>query len=271
MKKIIIDTDIGTDVDDALALVYALKSDVLDVKAITAVHGDTKIRGKIAKKICNLLNYGSIPVVAGCTKPINSDKVFWVGFEGKDLDLDGINLEETGVEWFLREMIMWNPGIEIVSISPSTNIAKLLLEFPEVKEFIGKIYIMGRGNEINGKFIFDKEAHNHKADLDAAEVIFNSGIPITVITTEVCKKVHLTNEDFDRIKLTGSVWADILHKNATEWLKFSKYDVAYLYDPLVMAVVEDPLIVSTKRLGNIEFTTDLNIDFKSKFMERILK
>lgn len=270
MKKVIIDTDIGTDVDDALALVYALKSKVLDIRAVTTVHGDTKIRGKIAKKICNLLNYNFIPVVAGFTKPLNSDKTFWVGFEGKDIDLNDVELEDTNVVDFLREIIFWNQGIEIISIAPSTNIAKLLQKYPEIKSFIGRIYVMNRGIEINNKFVLDEEAHNTKADIDATKIVFESGIPITVVTTEVCKKSHLTNEDFDKIKLIGNGLADILCKNAKEWLNFSKYNVAYLYDPLVIAVVEDSSIVSTKRLGNIDFTTDLNIDFKKYFLERVL-
>src|SRR3989338_1961853 len=140
MKKVIIDTDIGTDVDDVLALVYALKSSELDIRAITTVHGDTKLRGKIAKKLCQLIRPETyIPVAAGYEKPLNLDKIFWAGFEGRNLDLENVQLEEENVDNFLSKTIYDNKGINLISLAPYTNIANLFQRFPETKEYIERI------------------------------------------------------------------------------------------------------------------------------------
>ena len=77
--KLIIDTDIGTDVDDAIALTYAIRSGI-DIPLITTVHGNTTIRARIARKLVSLLGK-DIPVVAGAEKPLKQP-----GQEGKVMD-----------------------------------------------------------------------------------------------------------------------------------------------------------------------------------------
>ena len=85
---LIIDTDVGTDVDDALALAYALKSPILDVKAISTVQGDTSIRAGIAKQICNYCREsGCIPKIFTGYSIEKTQSKYWIGFEGKGYDL----------------------------------------------------------------------------------------------------------------------------------------------------------------------------------------
>ena len=272
MKKVIIDTDIGTDVDDALALVYALNSKLLDIKAITTVHGDTNLRGKIAKKLCNLLKPNlDIPVLAGYEKPLKSDKLFWAGFEGNDLDLRDIKLHNKNIDEFLRDTIIKYKGIELISLAPCTNIASLFQKFPEVKSYINKIYLMNRIKNKENKLILDEMAYNTKVDPYAAEIVFNSKIPLTIITTEISKETYLTMGDFEELKSLSLNWTDIIYNNAKNWLNFSKYKIAYLYDPLTVAVAENPSIVKTKTINNIEITVGLNINFKERFLNKLTK
>ena len=80
-KKLIIDTDIGTDIDDALALVYAVRSGY-NIPLITTVHGDTVRRAHIAKKLTHLLG-ADILVAAGEQKPLKQHHLYWYGDEGE--------------------------------------------------------------------------------------------------------------------------------------------------------------------------------------------
>ncbi len=270
-KNVIIDTDIGSDVDDALALVYALKSPELDIKAVTTVHGDTKLRGKIAKKLCQLARPDAeIPVIAGYEKPIESNEVFWMGDEGKGLDIGGVNIDGCNVEDSLRDIIYKNLETDLICLAPYTNIARLFQKYSDVKECIGRIYLMNRVSGNGETFVLDHESHNTKADPKAAEVIFESGVPITLITTELSKQTYLTMDDFKCLRKSGALWSEMVYQNAKNWLKFSRYDVSYLYDPLTIAVAEDSSIVSTRKTGNLEIATELNVDFKEQFLNRIM-
>ncbi len=270
MRKVIIDTDIGTDVDDALALLYALKSPELDLKAVTTVHGNTEIRGKIAKRLCQMIRPESIiPVVAGHEKPLKSEMIYWFDFVGEGAGIEGITLEKTDIDKFLSSILNKNEGLDIIAIAPYTNIARLFQAFPDAKNHINRIYLMNRGKEKDGKFLFNKDAHNTKADPDAASIVFNSGVPITLITTELSKQTYLTMKDFEAMLKRGEPWSELVYQNALNWLRNSRYHVSYLYDPLTVAVAENPAIVSTERYGNIEVATGLKIDFKDQFLRRI--
>ena len=79
-KPLIIDTDIGSDIDDAIAVSYAIRSG-MDIKLITTVHGDTAKRAMIARKLSILLG-ANIPVAAGEEKPIRQGHIYWYGDEG---------------------------------------------------------------------------------------------------------------------------------------------------------------------------------------------
>ncbi|MEM3149089.1 MAG: nucleoside hydrolase, partial [Candidatus Jordarchaeales archaeon] len=71
MRRVLIDTDVGLDVDDAYALAFAARSPELAVEGVTTVYGDTLLRAKIACKVLRLAGRGDIPVVAGLGKPLS--------------------------------------------------------------------------------------------------------------------------------------------------------------------------------------------------------
>ena len=83
MHKVILDTDIGTDVDDALALAVLLGSNEVDLLGITTVYGDTKLRSKIAMHICELVNR-DVQTFVGESQPISGREVWMSGSEGKN-------------------------------------------------------------------------------------------------------------------------------------------------------------------------------------------
>ncbi|HEW91772.1 MAG TPA: nucleoside hydrolase, partial [Thermotogaceae bacterium] len=84
MRRIIIDTDTGTDVDDAVAITLALKSPELKVEGITTVYGNTLLRAQIVLKLLKLMGINDVPVAAGIEKPLLRERdIWWPGHEGK--------------------------------------------------------------------------------------------------------------------------------------------------------------------------------------------
>ena len=81
MRPVILDTDIGSDVDDILALVMLAKAPELDLVGITTVYGDTILRAKIARATCQMLERPDIDIIPGAPKPISGRQVYWAGHE----------------------------------------------------------------------------------------------------------------------------------------------------------------------------------------------
>lgn len=143
--KIIIDTDIGDDADDALAICLALKSEELEVMGITTVFRNTAARAQIAVRLLQLMGRTDIPVYAGIGHPLVAEAdvetvpiQLLAGMEEleyqKDMD---------GVEYLRRSLAASQGDITLVTIGPLTNVGVLLCKHPEVKGKIKEIVMMG--------------------------------------------------------------------------------------------------------------------------------
>ncbi len=260
MKNIILDTDIGTDVDDAVALVLCLKSKKINIRAITTSVYDSRKRAIIAKKITNMFDK-EIPVAYGR----DYDKKWSIGYEGNGLleEKDDVELLQSPLELIASTAKKYK-NISLVCIGPLGNIADAINSDIKVKH----VYFMGGAKEQNGKFIPNRDSHNVELDIKAAEEVFNSGIPLTIITKEISKRTYLTKEDLENIKRTKQPWADYIYQNAMDWMKISKFDVSYMYDPLTMAVAIDKSLIKTKKLGSVEISVDVD---SKRFKEYLLK
>lgn len=257
MKNIILDTDIGTDVDDAIALALCLKSKNLDLKAITTSAYDSKKRAMIAKKLTKIFGK-EIPVAYG----FNYGDKLSVGFEGNGLLTEKDNFELDDVpSSLISSTARKYKDIDLICIGPLGNIAEAI----ELGAKVNHIYFMGGAEKtvavgrMGGMFVPSYFSHNVNISPYSAEVVFDSNIPMTIITKEVAKKVYLDKNDLENIKKLNTPWSDYIYQNAMDWLKVVKRDVCYMYDPLTVAAAEDKSIIKTKELGNIEVSLDVDI------------
>ncbi|MDF2650177.1 MAG: nucleoside hydrolase, partial [Paenibacillus sp.] len=121
MQSIILDTDIGTDFDDAAALALAMKADGLQLTGVTTVYGDTALRARLAKKLLRLGGREEVPVFAGCEQTLSgSRKIAWAGHEGEGVLGDGEETFDDGdaVQFIIRT-VMEHPGqTTLVTIGP---------------------------------------------------------------------------------------------------------------------------------------------------------
>lgn len=268
MKKIILDTDIGTDVDDAIALMYCLNNPEIDLLAVTTVHGNAQLRAKIAKKF--ILNR-KIPVAAGIDKPLAKKEKYWMGHEGKGV-LDGTEpeSEQNAVE-LLYHTINQNKDASLVCIGPLTNIATLLRQKPEIKEQIKDIYFMGSAIEKNGLFIPNYEKHNIKVDPEAADIVFNSGIELKIVTTELSKGISISKKEFEDLRNRIRLFTEYLYQTAMQYMEARKQDVCYLYDPLTALAAAEPGLIRFETKGKISVSQSADLqECKNKILETVL-
>ena len=236
---IILDTDIGTDVDDAFALALILKSPELDLLAVTTVAGDTQARARLAAKMLREAGRSNVPVAAGEPGPPQPlDQARWAdGFTGPPL------VKERAVD-LLRREINRRPGeITLVAIGELTNVAALLKSDPAIGKKIKRIALMGGAvNHGYGQDPKPAAEWNIKSNPAAAQVVFTSGVPILMAPLDVTAMLQLDgparHRIFTRLTPTTNALTLLYHL----W----NQETPTLFDPMAVAMLIDPTLCETE-------------------------
>jgi purine nucleosidase len=206
---IIIDTDPG--IDDAVAILLALASPEVDVLGLVAVAGNLPLAATAtnARTIVELAGCPAVPVYAGCPGPIRGNRVSAEHAHGAsglgDLVLPAPALPprpEHGVWYLIDTLRRAEPrSITLCALGPLTNIAMALVAAPEIAAGIAGLVIMGGGSRGN---ITPAAEFNIHADPLAAEIVFDSGLPITMVPLDVTLNVRSTPERIAPIRALGT-------------------------------------------------------------------
>lgn len=210
-RPIIIDTDPG--MDDSIALIAAHKTQGINVVGITTVAGNACI-GNTSKNALNLLGAigWDIPVVVGSGHPLIRERKL----SSKKTGLGEVVLKEAEKEFYdidvtdyiYEEAKKNNGNLEILALAPMTNIAKTIIKYPDIKTMIKSITFMG-GTMGQGNITSSAE-FNIYIDPHAADIVFKSGIPLTMVGLDVTKKAFLTIEDIDYFKIFNNVHSNLV-------------------------------------------------------------
>ena len=232
---IILDTDIGTDVDDAFALVMAVKEPEIDLLAVTTVYGDVDLRARMAKKLLNLLGKSDIPVAAGQSQPFFDGKdSYWGGWEGKGL-LEPLNEpitydSDNAIDLMYGILKSASEKITLVAIGPLTNLAVLINNHPDVLPKVKEIICMG------GTLKPNDEEWNVQCDPEAAIQLLTSGLPIKLGTRHFVNKALFTQEHRSELLSQGDPVLDILVTLLDEFLSRKTRDYSRMYDPITLSM-----------------------------------
>ncbi|MGH1408694.1 MAG: pyrimidine-specific ribonucleoside hydrolase RihA [Aeromonas sp.] len=202
---VILDCDPGH--DDAIALILALASPELDVLAVTTSAGNQTPDKTLnnALRILTLLGRDDIPVAAGAPKPLARELIIADNVHGES-GLDGPKLPDpafapqamTGIELMAKCLRESPEPVTLVPTGPLTNIALLLAAHPELKSKIARIVLMG-GAAGAGNWTPAAE-FNIYVDPEAADMVFKSGIPITMCGLDVTHEAQVMDEDIERVR-----------------------------------------------------------------------
>ena len=250
MHKIILDTDIGTDVDDALALAVLLGSKEVDLIGITTVYGDTRLRSTIAMHLCSLLNR-KIPTFIGESKPLSGREIWMSGSEGKNFkDLDSFTPETTSAVDFLVETVLAQPqSIDVIAIGPLTNIARAIQNNLHFAEKVKRIWIMG------GNFTQSKVEHNFKCDIDAAKAVLESRIPISILDLPSSQKTIIRMEEIEQIR-NAPVFGALLYSEIMSWIEPRNQDWTIPHDPIAALSLLVPEFFESSAAGQVKIDSE---------------
>ena len=257
-RRIVLDTDIGSDVDDALCLALGLAAPELEILGIVSIGNESRRRAQIARKLLELAGRTEIPVFAGCRVPLvgGVGGFNWFGHEagatlgpGEEPPVE----DEHGVDALIR-LCHEHDDVEVVAIGPLTNLAVALVMEPDLAGRVARITIMGghlRRAQYGGHVFPPGVDYNMCSDPHASFVVCRSGIPIRLVTADVTLATWLTDEDLGRIGAAGTEFHRVLAAEVGAWTELQKRifgrlgcdtnddNVAFLHDPLTLGCVYD--------------------------------
>jgi inosine-uridine nucleoside N-ribohydrolase len=259
MKRIIIDTDPGH--DDALALMLACKSPELEVLAVTTVCGNSTIENttRNARYILEFIGKQATPIYSGATKPLARDLIQAVvhgksGLEGID-PTNAANLTNNAAAK-IAELAQANPDkITLVTLGPLTNIAQAIQKYPRAMRQLREIIAMGGAIEVPGNKNRVAE-FNMFVDPEAAEIVLNAGIAITLVPLDPCNSIGLQLGDIDQIpnERMRSLLRRMLTPYISNLTKDTGVKMALMYDPLTVFYLLNPRACKTKQY-NVQIET----------------
>lgn len=271
-RKIIIDTDPGQ--DDAVAILLALASpEDFEVLGVVAVAGNVGLHHNAtnARKIVELGGRSDIPVYAGCARPMRRTLVTAehvhgdTGLNGPELPAPTVPLQlQHGVDYIIDTLMNAEPKtITLCTLGPLTNIGMALVKEPKIAERVAEIVMMG-GAYFEVGNITPAAEFNIYVDPEAADIVFKSGIKITVLPLDVTHQIQSTPARLNAIKALGNRSGQAVYDMLTfsEGFDLKKYgwEGAPLHDPTVIAYLIDPTLFDGRECNvTIETSSELTV------------
>ena len=262
MRRVIIDTDPGT--DDALALLMAFNCPDLHIEGITTVGGNATL-AQTTRNALRLVDHvaagGDVPVAVGAAQPAHGS--FSYAYHVHGTDGLGVDLPSTARKpnradaiKFIRDRTLAAPGrISVIALGPLTNVAAALDGRPDVAQDISEIVVMGGAVEVPGNVTPHAEFNIYE-DPWSANAVFASGVPVTLIGLDVTHKTSMHRDGgprwFESTSRSARLGNRIL---ANSFRERSDVQDFYLHDPLAVAATIEPELL-TYRLAQVEVVTD---------------
>lgn len=220
IKKIpvVLDTDIGMDIDDTWALGLLLKCPELDVKLITTTSDDTTVKTKLVAKFLEISGRTDIPIGIGTPDSRKKGPLYsWI----KDYELSRYpgNVHENGVE-ILCSIIMDSPEpITLIAIGPLGNVATALKMNPKITENARYVGMQGSVRIGYAGSPSPHPEYNIIRNIQACREVFQASWEKTITPLDTCGNIVLSGENFDRIMNCNNTIVNLIKENFGIWVK----------------------------------------------------
>ena len=271
-RKVIIDCDPGQ--DDAVALFLAMSSpDELDILGITTVAGNVplELTQRNARMMCDIAGRKDLPVYAGCERPIVLEPITAESIHG-NTGIDGVDVFEPdtplqqghAVDFIIDTLLAAERGtVTLIPTGPMTNVATAIQREPAILDSVQEIVAMGGAMREGGNRSPSAE-FNVLVDPHAADIVYNSGKPVTALGLDVTHQVLSTRERVARMREVGNA---VAAATADMLSFFHRYDTkkygsegAPLHDPCTIAWLLRPDLFATRRCNlSVETESELTL------------
>jgi len=271
-RKVIIDCDPGQ--DDAVALFLAMSSpDELDILGVTTVAGNVplELTQRNARMMCDIAGLTDLPVYGGCERPMVREPITAEYIHG-NTGIDGVDVFEPdtplqqghAVDFMIETLLAADKGtVTLIPTGPMTNVATAIQREPAILDSIHEIVAMGGAMREGGNRSPSAE-FNVLVDPHAADIVYNSGKPVTALGLDVTHQVLSTRERVARMRALGNA---VAVATADMLSFFHRYDTkkygtegAPLHDPCTIAWLLRPDLFATRRCNlSVEKESELTL------------
>ena len=258
-RPVILDVDTG--VDDALALMLAVRSPELEVRGVLTVCGNVPVAQATANTlvVLDVLEAPPIPVAVGAAAPLARPAVSAAHVHGADglggvaaqflVSRRSVGSDAVGV---LLDEIRREPGqLTLVATGPLTNVASAIRKDPETTRRLESVIVMGGAVRVPGN-VGPVSEFNFAADPEAAAIVLDAGLPITLVPLDVTERVVLTRRLLEDLRPAGPLHA-VVKKITAATMAFHRAhgedEGVVLHDPLAVGVALDPSLVRREPLA----------------------
>lgn len=263
MKKLPIFLDVDTGVDDALAIILALRSPELSLEGISTVSGNTALAQATANTLTVLdaLDAAPIPVASGAARPLTRSGILAKDVHGDD-GLGGAartfppscrRAGDDAVGLLLETIRRFPDRLALIATGPLTNVALAIRRDPDTMRRLGTLIVMGGAIRVPGNTGPVSE-FNFAADPEAAAMVLRAGLPLTLVPLDVTERVTLAQRHIDASSLDGKIPSFVRQITATTIAFHREHegtDGMFLHDPLAVGVALDPSLVLRKPMALI--------------------
>ncbi len=261
MRRQSIFLDVDTGVDDALALILALRSPEFTLQGISTVSGNVPLARSTANTLAVLdaLDAPPIPVAAGADAPLLGSGRTAEEVHGDD-GLGGLfhtlppsrrRVSEDAVGLLLETIRRYPGTLTLVATAPLTNIALAIRQDPETMRQLRALIVMGGAIRVPGN-IGPVSEFNFAADPEAAAIVLGAGLPLTLVPLDVTERVILTRRLVEKSSRGGGIQAFVARITAVTMAFHREHegtDGMFLHDPLAVGVALDPSLVRQESLA----------------------
>lgn len=281
MEKFLIDTDIGDDIDDALAisLAFGLKADVV---GITTAFKNTQLRAKMANKLLSLLGREDVPVYAGYgdSLAVENDNEQMICQYTPDLEFKCYKPEnsdegacgESAIDFMIEMAEKYGKDLTVIGLAPLMNIAKAIKKAPESMKKVGRIVLMA------GSFYEQFVEWNILCDPEAAKIVLDFDVPVYCVGTDVTLPCEVSAEECQLMIRGGDdKLRQYLSVIVEKWVSYSGRN-PILHDPLAVYVaVTGNCVEFEERMVGVELEGEysrgltLNLDNINRHLPKLPK
>lgn len=269
-RRVVLDCDPGH--DDAMAILLAAASPAIELEAITTVSGNQTLDRVTlnARRVCSVAGIDSVPIAAGCAVPLVRERIGAAdihgesGLDGVDWDVPTVSLDPRDAVDLIIELALRDEPrpLTVVAVGPLTNIATALARAPRLAERIDRVTIMGGAIGL-GNWTPSAE-FNIYADPEAADIVFRSGIPITLVPLEVTHQALATEPILARIAALDTPVARMSHALlryfAETYERVFGFPAPAVHDPCAVAAVIDPSILHVRPMNvTVDLGSELSL------------
>jgi inosine-uridine nucleoside N-ribohydrolase len=237
--RILLDTDIGTDIDDAWALGYVLKSPTLDLLGVTVSDGDTAARARLACKLLYRLGRTDVPVAIGRPTPaIPRDRIDFQFAWAEDFQT--YTPIATPAVDFLADVIHKNAHqVTLVAVGPLDNIGDLVRLHPDVIPLVKRVVLMSGSIGANAFSATAVPEWNVKLAIPEAQAVYSAAWPLTIVPLDSTTYVRLEDAERDALQKARTPLTVALETLLRLWTDRPASRMT-LHDQLALAEAQEP-------------------------------